>query len=213
MPVLLDLYQFTDFLTYVSEVRELECLFLMPSTLQIDISESAATLKMLLHQQSSACHKERLQALYWLKSGQVTTRLELSSLLGRGESTLYRWLKLYKTGGLCALLDIKSSSGRPAMIRGEALDKLKAHLSEPQGFESYGAIQQWLRDECDLEVPYKTVHQTVHYRLKAKLKVPRPRSRQADEAQQQAYKKTASPDYGDDHPFWAGEKSSLLVHR
>ena len=45
-----------------------------------------------------------------------------------------------------------------------------------------------------LEVPYKTVHQTVHYRLKAKLKVPRPRSRQTDEAQQQSYKKTAPSD-------------------
>ena len=154
-----------------------------------EITESEDTLKSLLHQQASARYKERLQALYWLKSGQVTTRLELSRLLGRGESTIYRWLKLYKAGGLCALLEIKTSSGKPALIQGEALEKLKARLSDPQGFESYGAIVEWLRDECGLEVAYKTVHQTVYYRLKAKLKVPRPRSRQTDEAQQQSYKK------------------------
>ena len=161
----------------------------MPSTLKIEIAESERTLKKLLHQQSSARHKERLQALYWLKSGQVTTRQELATLSGRGESTVYRWLKRYRTGGLRALLDIQSSPGKPPMIGGEDLEKLKARLAEPRGFESYGAIQQWLSDECGLEVPYKTVHKTVRYRLKAKLKVPRPRSRQTDEVQQQAYKK------------------------
>jgi len=161
----------------------------MSGVLKMEITESEDTLKSLLHQQASARHQERLQALYWLKSGQVTTRLELSRLLGRGESTIYRWLKLYKAGGLAALLEIKTSSGKPALIRGEALDKLKARLSEPKGFESYGAIVDWLYDECGLTVPYKTVHQTVYYRLKAKPKVPRPRSRQTDEAQQQAYKK------------------------
>lgn len=120
----------------------------MPSVLKIEIAESERTLKQLLHQQSSARHKERLQALYWLKSGQVTTRLELANLSGRGESTVYRWLQSYRTGGLHALLDIQSSPGKPPMIAGEALDKLKARLSEPSGFESYGAIQQWLWDEC-----------------------------------------------------------------
>ena len=49
----------------------------MPRPLRIEISESEDTLKRLLRQQSSGRRKERLQALYWLKSGQVTTRMEL----------------------------------------------------------------------------------------------------------------------------------------
>ena len=105
---------------------------------------------------------------------------------------MYRWLQRYRTGGLQTMLEIPTSVGKPPIIAGAALAKLKAHLAEPRGFESYGAIQGWLLDECGLEVPYKTVHQTVRYRLKAKLKVPRPRSCQTDEAQQQAYKKTAT---------------------
>lgn len=161
----------------------------MSGVLKIEIAESEATLKELLHRQPSVRHQERLQALYWLKSGQVTTRRELCKLLGRGESTIYRWLKRYQTGGLSAVLELKPRAGRRALIRGAVLEKLKARLAEPTGFESYGAIQQWLSDECDLDVPYKSVHKTVHYRLKAKLKVPRPRSRQTDEVQQQAYKK------------------------
>ncbi|BDM78185.1 hypothetical protein AM10699_10550 [Acaryochloris marina MBIC10699] len=70
----------------------------MPRPLRIDICESEDTLKRLLRQQSSGRRKERLQALYWLKSGQVTTRMELATLTGRGESTVYRWIKLYKSG-------------------------------------------------------------------------------------------------------------------
>ena len=176
------------------ELRVAACLSLMPRPLRIEISESETTLKRLLRQQSSGRRKERLQALYWLKSGQVSTRIELATLTGRGESTVYRWLKLYKTGGLQAMLEIPTSPGKPPLIAGEVLDKLKARLAEPRGFESYGAIQYWLWDECGLEVPYKTVHQTVHYRLQAKLKVPRPRSHKTDEVEQQAYKKTAASD-------------------
>jgi hypothetical protein len=82
-------------------------MLLMSGVLKIEITESEESLKSLLHQQASSRHKERLQALYWLKSGQATTRLELSRLLSRGESTLYRWLKLYQAGGLSALLDIR----------------------------------------------------------------------------------------------------------
>lgn len=85
------------------------------------------------------------------------------------------------------MLEIQTSPGKPAMIAGEVLSNLQARLAESTGFESYGAIQQWLWDEWGLDVAYKTVHQTVHYRLKAKLKVPRPRSSQTDEAQQEAY--------------------------
>jgi hypothetical protein len=35
-------------------------------------------------------------------------------------------------------------------------------------------IQQWLREEFGLEVPYQTLHGIVRYQLKAKLKRPRP---------------------------------------
>jgi hypothetical protein len=60
-----------------------------------------------------------------------------------------------------------------------ALEQLKQRLAQPQGFNSYGQIQQWLEAECGVVVAYRTVHQTVRYKLNAKLKVPRPRSKNA----------------------------------
>ncbi|MBP0035920.1 MAG: hypothetical protein J7524_22630, partial [Roseofilum sp. Belize BBD 4] len=37
--------------------------------------------------------KERLQMLYWLKTGKVSTRKELTERLCRNEATSNRWLK------------------------------------------------------------------------------------------------------------------------
>ena len=52
--------------------------------------------------------------------------------------------------------------------------QLQARLATASGFASYVAIQQWLREELGLEVPYKTLHGIVHDQLKARLKRPRP---------------------------------------
>ena len=52
--------------------------------------------------------------------------------------------------------------------------QLQARLATASGFASYGAIQQWLREEFALEVPSQTLYGIVPYQLKAKLKRPRP---------------------------------------
>lgn len=44
----------------------------------------------------------------------------------------------------------------------------------PEGFNSYTEIQTWLKAVEGVEASYKVVHDTVRYRMKAKLKVPRP---------------------------------------
>jgi hypothetical protein len=64
-------------------------------------------------------------------------------------------------------------------------------LAQPKGFNSYGQIQQWLETECGVVVAYRTVHQTVRYKLNAKLKAPRPRSKHAFPQVQQALKKNS----------------------
>jgi transposase len=166
----------------------------MANHFNVSIAESLDTLKQLLKAQTTAQGKERLQMLYWLKSGQLTSRQELAHRLNRDESTIYRWLQKYHRGGLGALLEVKTAPGQTPKIQGAVLEQLNQKLSQPEGFRGYGAIQQWLAQVCGIEVPYSTVHRTVRYQLRAKLKVPRPRSKDADEEQQQAYKKTARAD-------------------
>lgn len=116
---------------------------------------------------------------------------ELAQRIQRDESTIYRWLKRYKQGGIEALLSVKTAPGKVSKITPEALQQLEQRLAQPEGFHSYGQIQRWLETECKVVVAYRTVHQLVRYKLNAKLKVPRPRSKNALPEVQAAFKKNS----------------------
>ena len=161
----------------------------MSGVLKIEIVESEKTLLKLLAQQKSAKTQQRVQVLYWLKTKQATSVGHLAALVGRHPTTVSRWLSKYRRGGLKALLTIESSPGRPASIPPEAIALLKQELSDPEGFSSYGEIQTWLETVCDVKVSYKVVHETVHYKLKAKLKVPRPVNIKQEKGAKEKFKK------------------------
>ncbi|MDY7007302.1 MAG: helix-turn-helix domain-containing protein [Cyanobacteriota bacterium] len=127
--------------------------------------------------------------IYWLKTNQVLTRPELAKLLGRHESTITRWLTLYRVGGLKKLLEVKNAPGKTSKISGEILAGLQARLSEPMGFKSYGEIQNWLIEKYQVQLAYKTVHKIVRYKLKAKPKIPRPYSIKKDVLAEENFKK------------------------
>ena len=127
--------------------------------------------------------------IYWLKTSLVSTRWELAKLLGHHESTITRWLTLYRVGGLKKLLEVKNAPGKTSKISGETLTGLQARLSEPIGFKSYGEIKNWLIEKYQVQLAYKTVHKIFWYKLKAKLKTPRPYSIKKDVLAEENLKK------------------------
>ena len=161
----------------------------MSRPLNIFIIETADELKQLMHAQQKAKLKERIQALYLLKNECAKTLRELADFLGRSISTIESWLTLYRKKGLLGLVAWNYSGGQPPAIPEPVLTALREKLSQPQGFKSYGEIQQWLKEEYGLEIHYKTVHQTVHYKLKAKLKVARPTHIKRDDTAVVEFKK------------------------
>jgi transposase len=100
----------------------------MARRLVLEIAESAEYLEKSLKQAKSAAQKERLQMLWWLKTGQVKEHQQLSERLGRAPSSITRWLNKYRQGGLSELLTITTAPGAPAKIQGEALEKLQQRL-------------------------------------------------------------------------------------
>lgn len=163
----------------------------MARPFKIEIAESVEYLEKSLAKARIVSHKQKLQMLYWVKSEQVKQHQELAQRLKRNPSTISRWLQKYRQGGLCALLEVQTAPGQAPKINGEMLEALKARLAQAQGFKSYLEIQQWLKQEYNQHIPYKTVHKTVHYRLKAKLKVPRPQSHKQDPQAVATFKKTS----------------------
>ena len=68
----------------------------MARSLKITIEESAEFLEKQLKNTRTASQKERIQVLWWLKTGQVQEQQELAHRLGRDKSTISRWLQKYR---------------------------------------------------------------------------------------------------------------------
>ena len=70
-------------------------------------------------------------------------------------------MRKYREGGLNFLLEPKKNAGgRPSSIPPYIVEKLQKELENPEGFQSYGEIQLWLKTCFDIDVAYRTVHQT-----------------------------------------------------
>ncbi|MDV2994418.1 MAG: IS630 family transposase ISMae27 [Chroococcidiopsis sp. SAG 2025] len=161
----------------------------MSGRVKLKINESAETLLTLLKQQKSASGKERVQALYLLKTKQVETVQHLAVVLGRNRVTVQRWLSQYRRGGLNQLLEVGKSTGRTPLIPAEAVERLKQELSEPEGFSSYQEVKLWLAAELGIRVKYDVVHNLVHDKLKADLKVARSKSSEQEPKAVENFKK------------------------
>jgi hypothetical protein len=71
----------------------------------------------------------------------------------------------------------------------ETVERLSKELQEPEGFNSYKEVHQWLTSCC--EVKWHIAQYTMaRYRLKRKLKVPRPVSEKQNPGVVEEFKKT-----------------------
>ena len=138
-----------------------------------EIRESLDELRERLRRESRARQKQRLQALYLLKSGQAASRTRAGRLLDVSRRTVGEWLDRYTSEGLEGLLEIRTHTNRKYSLTPEQDARLREKLSEPEGFPSYTAAHAWVNDTFGLDLDYKVVHQIVRYRHGAKLKVAR----------------------------------------
>ena len=138
------------------------------------IHESADELKQRLKQERHPIRQQRLHALFLLASRQARYRHQVATLLGLDRNTVGHWLARYAKGGLSALLAVYVPAGKHSPLSPDQLAQLQQALQQPQGFGSYGAIQQWIATHFGVQLSYNAVHKLVRYKLQAKLKVPRP---------------------------------------
>jgi transposase len=113
--------------------------------------------------------------LYLLATQQARDRPEVARLLGIHRNRIGRWLAMSAAGGLDALLATYVPAGKPVSPAAAVLASLEQARYRPEGFASYEALRQWVRQTHGVEVKYKTLYTLVRVRFKAKLKVARPR--------------------------------------
>lgn len=140
------------------------------------IEEPLELLQQRLRHERNPRLKPRIHLLVLFKSGQARSRKQAAQHLALHRNTIRLWLQRYQDTGLEGLLT-PGKRGAPAQqktLSDPVMEALKAKLATKEGFASYVEVCTWLKDEFDLSVPYKTVHGLLYYRLKAKLKQPRP---------------------------------------
>ncbi|MDY6992634.1 MAG: helix-turn-helix domain-containing protein [Pseudomonadota bacterium] len=148
----------------------------MARKLEVEIKETAQELKQLLHQQKNGRIKERIQVLYALKTNQTETALSAAALIGRTYSTVKRWLRLYRQGGIEQLLELKHGGGKALSLSPELLAALEQRLKQSEEFEGYEAIQIWLQETYGVELCYSTLYGIIHNHLNTQPKVARVQS-------------------------------------
>lgn len=108
---------------------------------KIKIYKLVEELKLLMKKQKTGLGYAKVQALYLLKINAVETVRHLAVIIGRGESTVHRWLQTYKAGGLLLLLEEPLKTGRPKILDVEKVAKIQQELSDEDGFNSYQEIK------------------------------------------------------------------------
>lgn len=138
-----------------------------------EIKEDISILGDMLKKEKNARLKERIHALYLIKSKQAKNRTSVANMLSKHRITIGTWLKTYENKGITGLLTIETHPNRKSSIPPDVLEKLTEKLQDPKGFRGYKSIQIWIANQFGINVPYKTLHGIVHYQLKAKPKVGR----------------------------------------
>jgi transposase len=157
----------------------------------IEIQETTQELEQRLKRADTRSQTQRLQMLWWLKTGQVVEHQQLALRLGKNASTITRWLQQYRQGGLERLLSEKKAPGKMPLMSEEIRASLQSELLRESGFNSYIEIVEWLKLKFGLEIKYATVYQWVRTRWGAKLKVPRPQSKKQAPLALEQFKKTS----------------------
>jgi transposase len=112
--------------------------------------------------------------LYLLATRQAQDRQDVARLLGGHRNTIDRWLARYAAGGMDALLATYVPAGKPVSRTPAVLASLEQARRRPEGFASYEALRQWVRQTPGVAVKDQTLYTIVRTRFRAKLKVPRP---------------------------------------
>jgi len=148
----------------------------MPYVAFPQIEEDAEVLQERLSRSRNSEIKPRLHLLLLIKLGRVQSRMQAARHLAIHRNTIARWLKFYQDGGIERLLTVGEPGKPPGQrtVSEPVYQALQDRLDQVEGFASFLQVQQWLYNEYELEIPYKSVFNLVRYHMKAKLKRPRP---------------------------------------
>jgi transposase len=137
----------------------------MKFTKKIDITESPEALSEMLKQEKNKQKYQKLRTIYLLKTQKVKTLRHIAQILGRHRSTIERWVKRYREGGLNKLLENKAHqlfSAIPDWAIEQLLVELKDEVFLPKG----RVIQGWIEQKAGIKINYNQAIRLINFKIK-----------------------------------------------
>lgn len=132
--------------------------------------------------------------MIWLESilsKRFKTRKELAEYLNINPRTQERWVLQYINHGIDGLLSDAPKNLRSRIITPEIHKGLEARVnSQTNPFLGYWDAQEWVFQECGVEVKYHLIRHYLIQHFKVKLKSPRKSHYKKDEHAEKAFLKT-----------------------
>jgi transposase len=136
---------------------------------------------------------QRVRMLRLLKSEECSNLGEAARALGYSWRQCQRWFASYQKGGIEELLKSRvHERGRQELITPEALEDLKETMKMGQ-IATISQADEFLRERHGIEYAHPDGVGQLLRRHKIKLKSGRPRHEEADQQEQDAFKKTSRP--------------------
>lgn len=118
--------------------------------------QAPAVLRMLKERQRKAWEKQRLSAVALGIRGDLSIP-EIAENVGTSESSVSRWFRAYRQGGIKALLTLNRGNGPESSLTPAIADDLKAALPTML-FRRAQDVAVWLKQNHDLEVSRSSVY-------------------------------------------------------
>jgi transposase len=157
----------------------------MSKPIQIGDSSSLESLDAAYKASQERHDRERLLAIRLAHQGSQTLE-QIGVILKRGRATIGRWLKAYREGGIQKLLH-RSRSGRKARLSHADQETMTEGLYSGR-WKRARDIQMWLQEERGIDLKLGGVYYWL-YKLKSSWKVPRPRHKDQDPDEVEAFMK------------------------
>jgi transposase len=128
-----------------------------------------------------------------LKTQECTNLGEAARALGYSWRQCHRWFASYKKGGLQELLKSRvSERGRQELVTPEAFEELQEAMKRGE-IATISQADEFLRERHGIEYAHPDGVGQLLRRRKVKKKTGRPRHEEADQKEQEAFKKTSPP--------------------
>ena len=136
---------------------------------------------------------QRVRMLRLLKSEECRNLGEAAEALGYSWRQCQRWFKSYSEGGLQELLKSRvGERGRQELVTEEAFADLQEAMKRGE-IATISQADEFLRERHGIEYAHPDGVGQLLRRRKVKLKTGRPRHEEADQKEQEAFKKSSPP--------------------